>query len=455
MKTNEGSLILYSDSTHKLSEEEKRTEDMSWSPPSNDSSVSSGSEDSSSEVQSQLQSVLVRVKIQEPSKQTYEKRVRFNSLVEVRFIPKVKSKKNSDKNKNEKEKTEPQTESAIENEMDVANGNDTNILEEKNKERSDPEKNTTNEDCKTENKNKNAKSVGKSTSSATKSFDGGEIHVSVIAREGLCLPKVTIGQEYEGAQMRTSKTVPKLQPRNSIHRHQSRRGNNESRINSLSAKAVIHLERQAMEFYEQANAMLFGQEEKKDLENQEGGSPPQSSTRSKSSSDNLREYQDRESNRLYRSKSLPEFRRSSLQLVDLKEAKEIGEVRPMTEQTSSRNENMKKLSTSLPYINIGPNVTGKARQDSKDSYTKLYLPQLHRRSEEIKRMNETVLRKKPKYCSDKQPSSPNESNSPLGFGVEKKNDKNESPPPASSHSIVRYSHGLDIARLLNTAHYFY
>lgn len=428
---------------------------MSWIPPSNDSPVSSGSEDSSSssEVQNHLQSVLVRVKIQERSKQPYEKKVRFNSLVEVRFIPKVKSKKHSDKNKEaEKDKTEPHNESAeVEKGKDVANGNDANLLEEKNKERNASEKNTTNEACKTETKSKNAKNLA--TSSATKSFDGGEIHVNVVAREGLCLPKVTIGQEYEGAQVRTSKAVPILQPRNSIHRHQRRGNFNESRINSLSAKAVIHLERQATEFYKQANTMLFGQEERKDLENQENFSS-QSTTRRKCSADNLGEFQDGERNRLYRSKSLPEFRRSSLQLVDPKEAKDGEEVRPMTEATRNKENMSTKLSTSLPYINITPNVTGKTRRDSKDSYTKLYLPQLHRRSEEIKRLNETVLKKKPKYSSDKQPSSPQESISPLDFGVEKKNDKNES-PPASSHSIVRYTHGLDIARLLNTAHFFY
>ena len=56
---------------------------------SNLSSPSSSSGDESSEAQTNLQDVLVTVRIQRPPKPKNVKRVRFNNLVEVRFIPRV------------------------------------------------------------------------------------------------------------------------------------------------------------------------------------------------------------------------------------------------------------------------------------------------------------------------------------------------------------------------------
>lgn len=386
--------------------------------------MSSSAEQQSSEVQNQLQGVLVTVKIQDPEKDIKEKRVRFNSLVEVRFIPKVKTKKEKNKEEKEKRKAEDRVncDGSCEGKENVATGDENDTKNEaKNTHESSTEKKKIKD--KTNVKvNPESHNCGEST--------------NVVAREGFFLPKVTIGHEYEGEVLRTTKVTTKPQPRNSINRLM-RRVSKESRINDLSAKAVVHLERQATEFCKEAERLF------EESASQDGGHS------SPSRRENVNETQTTlpsESNKdqelinpvLQRCKSFPDFsRRTSLPTSS------------MTVQEKGTENSQKKLSTSLPYINMIPTLTGKTPETyQKDSYTKLYLPQLQRKAEEIKRLNDTVLRKKPKYSPDRSPSSPSDSTSPIGFNGDKNFDKNTS-PPASSHSIVRYSHGLDIARLLN------
>lgn len=381
---------------------------------------SSGSDkESLSEVQNQLQGVLVSVKVQEPDKvASNEKRVRFNSLVEVRFIPKVKAKKDKNKDDKEKRKTEEKGNCDF-----VPEGKENVAIGNQDEPRNDTKTESRN-DSFTDKKKLKEKTTVKTNPESTETGE------NTAVKEGFYLPKVTIGQEYEGDVTRTTKVTAKPQPRNAIRL--LKRGSKDSRMHDLNAKAVVHLERQASEYYREADRLF--EETVSPHDKKEGSSSPQ---KCENQSETISpQNQNFVNSALQRCKSVPDFyRRTSLPEMKRSEQNSDG--------------SHKKLSTSLPYINMIPTLTGKLPEtNQKDSYTKLYLPQLQRKAEEIKRLNDTVLRKKPKYSPDRSPTFvPNDPTSPE-FNTDKSTEKMAS-PPASSHSIVRYSHGLDIARLLN------
>ncbi|EDO49833.1 predicted protein [Nematostella vectensis] len=408
------------------------------------SSSPASSEDS--DVQAQLQSVLVTVKIQEHGKQNMEKRVRFNSLVEVRFIPKVRSKKRQNKNKEDEEKKKENTES---------DGDGEKTEHDENKEgekveceeccRKKKEQQEAKENVETVVTTTNGKAQPSASTSASKHkvFPSAEVKVNIIQRQDYNTPKVTIGDNYEGSVLRTNKQVkPSIQHKVASHRGLHYRRCKEARMRGLLGSQTTHLS-EWQGICKEADTLLS---EYRGIENHENEEKTQ---------EDLQNCQDE-------TRKNPTIAKKNIELTELKLYKSLGlpelasgilerKTSPVAPtMVKEPQESPQKLSTSLPYIQM-PGVTGKNRNDTatRDSYAKLYLPQLQRREEDIKRLNETVLRKKAKYSAEKHQSQmPASPISPTNNGSTV-TEKNVSPSGATSQSILRYSYGLDIARFLN------
>ena len=378
------------------------------------SSVNSSS-DESTEGQN-LQSVLVTVRIQRKPKPKNVKRVRFNSLVEVRFIPKVKRQDGpkcfqgkeckDDKKKRKNRKGEQEDAKAIvkgaqvnSKEVVTMETKDNLCLENKIKESSDGKKNFATEKDEDTKRIKDINNITTTTSecknSDTADVQSKEIEVKVTdelgaeqdereelseisikvsyatTRQVFTPPKVVVGENYTGLALKPA--FPRVSASRTSYRSY-RQTMKQSKLQDLNILSLDNLNKHATSLCKEADTFLTECDE-------HNGEQSCESTASDSQTPTIQPlipiHKDQEgytnmSDRGYTCQSQS----------------------PLRAYNQHDSASITKLYTNLTMLN----KKGVAYSPLKsDSYCRLYLPQLQRKCEEINRLNDAILRRNPKY----------------------------------------------------------